>query len=264
MEKDQTQRLFVRIFLACFLSVLFGRSSAPAENAGNEFPASGKVIRVADGDTVTIRFADRVERRVRLIGVDAPEMSDPREDVAFQAFLSQRFTVHHLYGRNVRLTYDFVHLDEHGRVLAYVWLGRRELFNDLIIRQGFAFAFLKYPFRKDYEERFRTAAAEARKNDRGFWRRTPPAVISASEVRSRIGEVVSVRYRCADISRKRSFIYLRSPEGAFEAAVPRLRLALIPGVEACAGKEIVVTGFLEEFMGKPQIVLNFPRQLRLT
>ena len=264
MKKDRTLRLPARVFLACFLSVLLGSFSASATPQGDESPDSGTVIRVADGDTVTIRFAGCVERRVRLIGVDAPELDDPREDVAFQAFLSQRFAFHHLYGRSVRLTYDFSPLDEHGRVLAYIWLGEDRLFNDFIIRQGFAFAFLKYPYRKDYQERFRAAEAEAQKQDRGFWRRTPPDVICPSEARSRIGEVVSVRYRCADILRKKSFLYLPSPDGAFEATVPRLRFGRIPGIEMCAGKEIIVTGLLEEFRGKPQILLSFPRQLRLT
>ena len=228
------------------------------------FPESGTVVRVSDGDTATIRFADGVERRVRFIGVDAPEMDDPREDVAFRAFLSKRFTSHHLYGRNIRLTYDFSPLDEYGRVLAYVWPEKEKLFNDFIIRQGFAAAFLKYPFRKDYQESFRAAEAEARKENRGFWRRDAPAVISVSEVRSHLGEVISVRFRCAEVSRKKSFLYLRPADEPFEALAPRDRLPFFPGIVTCGGKEIIVTGFLEEFRGRPQIMLSFRRQLRLT
>jgi micrococcal nuclease len=236
------------------------------------FPAAGKetasetgtVVRVTDGDTVTIRFADRAERRVRLIGVDAPEIDDPREEVAFRAFLSKRFAFHHLYRRDVRLTYDFSPLDEHGRILAYLWLGEETLFNDLIIRQGYAAAFLKYPYRKDYQKLFRAAEAEARKGNRGFWRQEPPAIASLSEVRSHLGEVISVRFRCADVSRKKTFLYLRSGDDGFEALVPRDRLQLFPGIKACAGKELIVTGFLEEFRGRPQILIAFPHQLRLT
>ena len=235
--------------------------AAPAKSV---FPESGTVVRVSDGDTAAIRFADGVERRVRFIGVDAPEMDDPREDVAFRAFLSKRFAFHHLYGRNIRLTYDFSPLDEHGRVLAYLWLEEEKLFNEFIIREGFAAAFLKYPYRKDYQKRFRAAQAEARKEKRGFWRQDAPVIISVLEVRSHLGEFISVRFRCAEVSRKRSFRYLRSADDAFEALVPRDRLTFFPGIESCRGKEIIVTGFLEEFRGRPQIMLSFPRQLRLT
>lgn len=243
-----------------------GLSLAPGFPAagGEAAPDSGTVVRVTDGDTVTIRFTGRVERRVRLIGVDAPEMDDPREDVAFRAFLSKRFAFHHLYRRDVRLTYDFSPLDEHGRVLAYLWLGEETLFNDLVIRQGYAAAFLKYPYRKDFQKRFRMAEAEARKENRGFWRQDPPATVFISEVRSHFGEVISVRFRCAAVSRKGTFFCLQSGEDAFEALVPRDRSQFFSEIEACASKEIVVTGLLEEFSGRPQILISFPRQLRLT
>jgi endonuclease YncB( thermonuclease family) len=232
--------------------------------AGQPFPDSGTVIHVADGDTVTIRFSDRVERRVRLIGVDAPEMDDPREDVAYSAFLSQRFAFHHLWHREVRLTYDFSLQDEYGRVLAYLWVGEAELFNELVIREGFAPAFLKYPFRKDYQKRFRSAQDQARKEDKGLWHRDPPAVISPADIRSRIGGVISVRFRVFEVAKKESFLYLRPADGVFEAVIARSRLPVFPDLETWRGKEVIVTGFLEEFRGRPQIMLTFARQLRLT
>ena len=251
-------------FLACSLSlILAGILPWPAA-ADGALQDSGQVIRVADGDTVTVRLPGGAERRVRLIGVDAPEMDDGREEIALRAFLSRRFAVHYLYRRKVRLTYDFPEVDEHGRVLAYVWMEEGTLFNDFIIRQGFASAFLKYPFRKDYQERFRSAEAEARAKERGFWRPDEAAVISVSEVRARIGEKVSVRFRCAEISKEHSNLYLRPAGGAVEALIPRDRLAVFPGISGCLGKEIIVSGFLEVYRGRTQVMLFFPRQLRLT
>jgi micrococcal nuclease len=191
-------------------------------------------------------------------------MDDPREDVAYRAFLSKRFAFHYLYLREVRLTYDFSPQDEHGRVLAYLWLGEGDLFNELIIRQGFAAAFLKYPYRKDYQDRFRAAEAQAKKEDRGFWRREEPGLIPVSEARSQIGRLVSVRFRCSRVSKKRAFVYLESEDGLFEAVISRDQLGIFPGAEAWAEKEIIVSGFLEKFKGRPQVMLAFPRQLRLT
>jgi len=264
MKERTEHRLPPGNILFCLLSVFFAATLGRPADAGEALPESGKVVRVADGDTITIRFADQVERKVRLIGVDAPEIQDPREDVAYRAFLARRFAVHYLYRQDVTLTYDFPQLDEYGRVLAYVWPGKEKLFNDFIIRQGFAAAFLKYPFRKDYQKRFRGAEAEARKKGRGFWRPEGAAAIAPSEVRSRLGEVVSVRFRCAEISKKYSYLYLRSADGTIEALVPHPRLVAFPGIHGCLGKEIIVSGFLEEYKGQPQVMLFFSRQLRLT
>jgi micrococcal nuclease len=250
------------LFFLAVVSIIF----FPAAQAERQspFPESGTVVRVADGDTVTVQFSDGVERRVRLIGVDAPEMDDPREEVAWRAFLSRRFAFHHLYRRSVRLTFDFSPQDEYGRVLAYLWIGEGELFNELIIRRGFAAAFLKYPFRKDFQKRFRSAAAAARKENRGFWRTQDPEVIPASQVRAHLEEIVSVRFICAEVSKKRSFLCLRPADDRFEALIPRDRISLFPGADSWEGREMQLTGFVEEFAGRPQMIVSFSRQLRLT
>jgi micrococcal nuclease len=243
-----------------FVGFLF---AAPAGRQ-SPFPQSGTVVRVADGDTVTVRFSDGVERRVRLIGVDAPEMDDPREEVAWRAFLSRRFAFHHLYRRSVRFTFDFSPQDEYGRVLAYLWVGEGELFNELIIRRGFASAFLKYPFRKDFQDRFRSAAAAARKEKRGFWRTQDPEVIPVSQVRAHLEEIVSVRFLCAEVSKKGAFLCLRPANDGFEALIPRDRVSVFPGADSWEGREMRLTGFVEEFSGRPQMIVSFLRQLRLT
>jgi micrococcal nuclease len=244
------------VFVGFFSTAQTGRQSA--------VPQSGTVVRVADGDTVTVRFSDGVERRVRLIGVDAPEMDDPREEVAWRAFLSRRFAFHHLYRRSVRLTFDFSPLDDYGRVLAFLWVGEGVLFNELIIRRGFASAFLKYPFRKDFQDRFRSAAAAARKENLGFWRTQDPEVIPVSQVRTHLEEIVSVRFLCAEVSKKGAFLCLRPASGEFEALIPRDRVSLFPEADSWEGREVWLTGFVEEFAGRPQMIVAFLRQLRLT
>jgi micrococcal nuclease len=251
--------------LLLFLTaVLIGVTPAVGAVGQDPFPDSGTVIRVADGDTVTIRFSDGVERRVRLIGVDAPEMDDPREEVAWRAFLSKRFAFHHLFRRDVRLSYDFSPLDEYGRVLAYIWSPVGELFNETIIRLGFASAFLKYPFRRDYQERFRAAASAARKENRGFWRAGDPEEIPLSDTRVHLCEIVSVRFPCIQVKKKGSFLYLMAAGNRLEAVIPRGRLSLFPGADSCLGQEVFLTGLIEEFSGRLQIMVWFPRQLRLT
>ncbi len=252
-----------KVFFSLAIVFISFLSAVQAERQ-SPFPESGTVVRVADGDTATVRFSDGIERRVRLIGVDAPEMDDPREEVAWRAFLSRRFAFHHLYRRTVRLTFDFSPLDEYGRVLAYLWVGEGVLFNELIIRRGFASAFLKYPFRKDFQKRFRFAAAAARKENRGFWRTQDPEVIPVSQIQAHLEEIVSVRFLCAEVSKKGSFLSLRPAAAGFEALIPLDRVSLFPGADSWKGREMRLTGFVEEFAGRPQMIVSFLRQLRLT
>ena len=124
---------------------------------------SGLVVVVYDGDTVKVRFADGGERKVRLIGIDSPEMDDPREEVRFMAFMAKRFAFLNLFRRNVHLAYDWELEDKYGRLLAYLTTDDGALFNELILKEGFAFAYRKFPFRKDLMERFKAAATEARR-----------------------------------------------------------------------------------------------------
>ena len=225
------------------------------------FPNSGTVLTVYDGDTIKVRFPDGSDGRVRLIGVDAAELDDPREEVNLSAQLAKRFSFFHLYQKRITLSYDQTLVDRHGRVLAYVWLDGRVLYNEFIIREGFAFAFFAFPFREDYEERFREAQKEAREQGRGLWMKGEPEVIPSPLAGSHLGKLISVRFLCSKARKSRSFLYLDSADGSFEALIPRDYQANFSLPEALAGRLLIATGFLEEFRGRPQIQLFFPRQL---
>ena len=232
------------------------RASAP--------PDSGLVVVVYDGDTVKVRFADGGERKVRLIGIDSPEMDDQREEVRFMAFMAKRFAFLNLYQRNVHLEYDWELEDKYGRLLAYLTTDDGALFNELILKKGFAFAYRKFPFRKDLMDKFKAAETEARMAGKGLWRKESPLEVPASVARAYLGQLVSVRMTCAGFEERRSFAVLHSLEGGFEALVPKKFTAAFPGLEGLTGKTVVVTGLVEEFDGTLQILLYLPRQLKLS
>ncbi|MGD9762335.1 MAG: thermonuclease family protein [Candidatus Binatia bacterium] len=128
------------------------------------------VTRVADGDTVRVQVAGR-ELSVRLIGVDAPEMGfrgrpgAPPQPFAREATAFARRT---LDGRRVRLEFETGdRLDKYGRTLAYVFLDDGTFFNRELIRQGYARALARYPFR--YRKQFLADEAAARQAKRGLW-----------------------------------------------------------------------------------------------
>lgn len=123
------------------------------------------VTRVVDGDTVVLDGGERV----RLIGVDTPEMKHPHKPVQHFGREATAFTKHTAERRVVRLEYDQQRRDRHGRTLAYVFLGDGRLLNAEIIRQGYGFAYTKYPFRR--MEEFRQLEREAREAGRGLWAR---------------------------------------------------------------------------------------------
>jgi micrococcal nuclease len=126
------------------------------------------VTRVVDGDTVEVRFRGR-DLDVRLIGVDTPESVAPGEPVGCFAKAAARYTTARLEGEHVRLTFDVERIDRYGRTLAYVWIGE-ELFNETLVREGYAFV-TTYPPNVKHEQRFLRAQRDAREHERGVWGR---------------------------------------------------------------------------------------------
>lgn len=131
---------------------------------------SVRVIHVIDGDTVRVRFFDGREHKVRLLGIDSPEMNDLRETVRIQAHLAKRYAFFHLYRKDVHLAYDWDREDDFGRILAYVWLDQT-LFNEKIISEGFAFAYRRHPYKM--QKQFIKLEDEARRKNRGLWGKIP-------------------------------------------------------------------------------------------
>jgi Staphylococcal nuclease homologue len=98
-------------------------------------------------------------RRVRCRRLRRPCCSRRRA----QAFLTTRFL-----GKTVTLAFDQQRRDRYGRTLAYVCLDGRSV-NETIIREGYGFAYVKYPFRADLMARFPAAERAARAAGLGLW-----------------------------------------------------------------------------------------------
>lgn len=125
------------------------------------------VTEVSDGDTIKVRMGDKVET-VRFIGMDTPETKDPRKAVQCFGQQASEFTKNLLLNKQVRLESDpnDSDRDKYKRLLRYVYLDD-ELINAKLIHDGYAFAYVVFPFTKLDE--FRTLEAEARANNRGLW-----------------------------------------------------------------------------------------------
>jgi micrococcal nuclease len=117
------------------------------------------VERIADGDT----FSCRDGRRVRLIGIDTPELAQGESGRLARAALSRLAPP----GASVRLESDVAPRDRYGRELAHVWNGSR-LVNEALILEGWAMLYTVPPNVK-YAERLERAQKRAHEAGAGLW-----------------------------------------------------------------------------------------------
>lgn len=127
----------------------------------------GRVIRVADGDTVTILDADKVQHKIRLAGIDAPEKA--------QAFgqRSKQSLTDLVAGKEVTV---ITHKeDRYGRSVGKVLREGRDV-NLLQIERGLAWFYRQYQNEQTQEDRARYVEAEeqAREQRLGLWRDKEP------------------------------------------------------------------------------------------
>lgn len=129
-----------------------------------------RVTSITDGDTINVR-AYRPRRRsyrVRLIGIDTPETQGRVECGGAEASRSMRALAPR--GRRVKLRTDPTQdtTDRFGRLLAYVYAGRRQL-NVTQVSRGWSSTYVYRDSRFQQYGRFRRAERAARRRDRGVW-----------------------------------------------------------------------------------------------
>jgi endonuclease YncB( thermonuclease family) len=122
--------------------------------AGDRF--TGKVIRIADGDTIEV-LRDRQPVTVRLNGIDAPETG--------QAFgtRARQFVGSLAFGQVVTVVAHGT--DRYGRTIGDVGLADGRVLNREVVRAGFAWWFRRYSTDAGLGE----LEAEARDAKRGLW-----------------------------------------------------------------------------------------------
>ena len=159
---------------ACFAQ---GRSAivgtpAQFEESATQAGELRKVVRVVDGDTIVVS----PNEKVRLIGVDTPETVHPKKAVECFGKDAKEFTRGAVEGKTIRLVLDEAnkvrrHKDRYRRTLAYAILEDGTMLNRELIRQGYAYAYSRFPFR--YLGEFRELERAARSQSIGLWASCP-------------------------------------------------------------------------------------------
>jgi micrococcal nuclease len=139
-----------------------------AKSLINQQPGLLPVVHINDGDTIIVRTASGDET-VRLLGIDTPEVKDPRKPVQCFGQAASAHTHQRLDNTSVRLEPDpqDTDRDKYGRLLRYVYLPDGTLYNAELVRDGYAFAYTVFPITKLDE--FRALERDAREHNRGLW-----------------------------------------------------------------------------------------------
>jgi endonuclease YncB( thermonuclease family) len=94
----------------------------------------GKVVRIADGDTLSI-LVDEQTLRIRLAEIDTPERRQPFGTKAKQALADLTFN------KSVRVVE--VDVDRYGRIVGRVYVNGLTV-NAELVKQGYAWVYRKY------------------------------------------------------------------------------------------------------------------------
>jgi micrococcal nuclease len=122
------------------------------------------VAHVSDGDTVVLANG----QKVRLLGIDAPEMEREGKPADFLAHKSKKFLTDLVQGKPVRLEYDRLRYDRYGRTLAYLFLPDGTNVSREMVLQGLAHVYTVPPNMR-FREELLSAQREAINAHRGIW-----------------------------------------------------------------------------------------------
>ena len=145
------------------------------------------VKNVVDGDTIVVDV-DGAEKKVRLVGIDAPEMSTPNGNT------SKKFTEDAILNKTVYLEKDVSEVDKYDRLLRYIWLIspsgieinensiRENMLNGKMVASGMAASKTYAPDTK-YQNILDKIQTDAINNKLGMWAPAPTgAVVSTHKV----------------------------------------------------------------------------------
>ncbi len=128
---------------------------------------TGRVVAIADGDTITVLDSSNQQHKIRLTGIDAPEKK--------QAFgqLSKQHLSDLVFNKVVAI--EWVKLDRYKRVLGKVLVGGQDV-NLEQIEAGLAWHYKKYEREQSPLDRRVYADTEATARDKrtGLWSDSSP------------------------------------------------------------------------------------------
>jgi endonuclease YncB( thermonuclease family) len=123
---------------------------------------TGRVVGVADGDTITVLDGNNTQHKIRLLGIDAPEKKQAFGEVSKQS-LSELVA-----GEEVAV--DYSKRDRYGRIIGKVLLDNNDI-NLEQVKRGLAWHYKQYQREQEVEDRSLYSQAEytAQHGEVGLW-----------------------------------------------------------------------------------------------
>jgi endonuclease YncB( thermonuclease family) len=159
---------FARHYYAQFTSAASTSTRRVETSLASSNPGLYSINHFIDGDTISVTINGRAES-VRLIGVDTPETHKPNTPVQCYGETAAAYTKKLIGWGKVRLGADSLssNRDRYNRLLRYVYLPDGRLLDELLIQEGYGFAYVQFPFTKS--ETFSNDQATARAQQKGLW-----------------------------------------------------------------------------------------------
>ena len=127
--------LFASSIVTCCMCLSAATVGVRINTVANTNSVSGRVISVADGDTITIIGDGNTQYKIRLNAIDAPEKSQ-----AFGQKSKQQLS-NYVFDKDVTVTWKSK--DKYGRVLGTVFVGNTDI-NLQMVRDGFAHHYKRF------------------------------------------------------------------------------------------------------------------------
>ena len=127
----------------------------------------GHVVGVADGDTITVLDAEKVQHKIRLAGIDAPEKAQPFGNRSKESLSELAF--------DKDASVETEKLDRYGRSVGKVLVNGHDV-NLVQVERGMAWFYRQYQREQSPEDRklYDAAEAIAKVEKRGLWRDADP------------------------------------------------------------------------------------------
>jgi len=171
MPRVGRDKKFVPVMLLSLLLSGCVGATDPAEKRNSAPTLEGPltVSKVTDGDTIRV-IRDGVEIRVRIIGIDTPEIVKSGSPIECYGPESSDYANSKFNGTSVYLEYDPSQgeLDQFGRVLAHVWTADKTLYAKAAIASGFGRE-KTYQRASVHQEEFLAAQNRAKTAKVGLW-----------------------------------------------------------------------------------------------
>ena len=123
---------------------------------------NGKVVGVADGDTVTVLDSAKVQYKIRLTGIDAPEKAQPYGQVSKKSLSDL------VFNKDVEISWE--KRDRYQRILGKVLLDKQDICLEQV-KRGMAWHYKQYQSDQSQEDRtsYDLAEKKAREAKLGLW-----------------------------------------------------------------------------------------------